>query len=210
MATQRANHSLALYTDLYQLTMAQAYWQSDTTANATFSLFFRNLPPDRGYLVFCGLPDILEYIESFGFTPDDIRYLQSLGQFDDGFLDFLSSLRFSGDVFAMREGSVFFANEPVIEITAPVIEAQLLETYVVNQVNMQALFATKAARVMYAADGRTVVDFAARRTHGIDAGVKLARAGFIAGFAGTSNVTAGALFDIPTGGTLAHAFITSS
>lgn len=161
--------SRALFTDLYQLTMAQAYWQSGATAPATFSLFFRSYPPDRSYFVFAGLANVLEYLERFRFTGEDIEGLRSLGKFDGEFLNYLAKLRFRGSVRAMREGSLFFVNEPVIEVTAPVIEAQIVETFLLNQVNVQSVLATKASRVVYAARGRSVVDFAARRTHGTEA-----------------------------------------
>jgi nicotinate phosphoribosyltransferase len=201
--------SLALFTDLYELTMAQAYRQSGQTGAATFSLFFRKYPPDRAYFVFAGLTDALDYLENFRFTAGDIDYLRSLGRFDEGFLDFLAKLRFTGSVRAMLEGTVFFINEPVIEVNAPVIEAQLLETFLVNQVNLQTILATKASRVVYAARGRQVIDFAARRTHGVEAANKLARACHIAGFDGTSNVMAGALYGLAVSGTMAHSFVTA-
>ena len=199
--------SQALFTDLYELTMAQAYWQSGQTAEATFSLFFRTYPPNRSFFIFAGLPDVLDYIENFHFSVDDIDYLGSLGQFDPGFLDFLSRVRFTGSVRAMEEATPVFVNEPVIEVTAPVIESQILETSIVNEVALQTMLATKAARVVRAARDRTVVDFGARRSHGRDAADKLARASYMVGFAGTSNVRAGALYDIPTFGTMAHSFV---
>ena len=201
--------SESLFTDLYQLTMAQAYWKSGRTGQATFSLYFRSHPPNRAYWVCAGLEDVLGFLESFGFSDDDVVLLRSLGRFDDGFLDHLSHIRFSGSVRAMDEGTVFFANEPVIEITAPVIEGQILETFLVNQVHLQCLLATKAARVVHAARDRTVVDFAARRAHGTEAAVRFARASYMVGFAGTSNVLAGAKYGIPTFGTMAHSFVTS-
>ncbi len=203
----RREFSLGLFTDLYELTMAQAYWQSGKTAQATFSLFFRNYPPDRAYFVFAGLQDILEYLEGFQFTSDDIAFLRTLKKFDDGFLSYLGKLRFTGSVRAMPEGTVFFADEPVIEVVGPIIEAQLVETFLVNQANVQSMLATKASRVMHAAQGKIVVDFAARRTHGTDVASKLARVCYIAGFASTSNVLAGALTGIPTSGTMAHSFV---
>jgi nicotinate phosphoribosyltransferase len=198
-----------LFTDLYELTMAQAYWQSGQTAPATFSLFFRKYPPDRAYFVFAGLADVLDYLEGFRFSPADLDYLRSLGRFDTEFLAFLARLRFTGSVRAMREGGVFFINEPVLEVSAPVIEAQLMETFVVNQVNLQTILATKASRVVYAARGRRVIDFAARRTHGVEAANKLARAGYLVGFDATSNTMAGALYGIPVSGTMAHSYILS-
>lgn len=204
-----AQPSLALFTDLYELTMAQAYWQSGTTAPATFSLFFRKYPSDRGYFVCAGLADVLDYLESFRFTQADLDYLRTLKRFDAAFLEYLAGLRFTGSVRAMPEGELFFVNEPVLEVTAPVVEAQLVETFALNQVNVQTILATKASRVRHAARDRQLVDFAARRAHGIDAANKLARVSYLAGFEATSNVLAGALYGIPVSGTMAHSFITS-
>ena len=201
--------SPGLFTDLYQLTMAQAYWQRGVTARATFSLYFRGYSQDRAYFVFAGLADVLEYLENFRFQSEDIAFLRSQDQFDADLLDYLGQIRFTGDVRAMPEGGICFVNEPVIEVTAPIIEAQLVETFLLNQINLQSLLATKASRVIHAARGKSVVDFAARRTHGIEAANKLARVSFMVGFAGTSNVLAGGQFDIPTFGTMAHSFVTA-
>ena len=201
--------SVGLFTDLYEITMAQAYWQSGTTAEATFSLYFRNYPPDRGYFVFAGLEDVLDYLEHFGFSDADLDYLRSTGQFAEEFVDFLRDLRFTGSARAMKEGDLLFINEPVIEVTAPMIEAQFVETFLVNQINIQTILATKASRVVHAAQGKTIVDFGARRTHGIEAASALARAAYMVGFAGTSNVLAGGMYGIPTFGTMAHSFVTS-
>lgn len=201
--------SNALFTDLYELTMAQAYWQNGMHAPATFSLFFRKYPADRGYFVFAGLQDVLDYLEHFHFTVEDLAYLSSLRRFAPPFLDFLANLRFSGRVRALREGEIFFINEPVLEVTAPLLEAQLLETFLVNQVNLQTLLASKAARVVAAAQGKAIIDFSARRCQGLDAANKLARAAFLVGFAGTSNVQAAALYDLPAFGTMAHSFVTA-
>ena len=201
--------SLPLFIDLYELTMAQAYWQNGMTAEATFSLYFRETPPDRAYFVFAGLCDVLDYLEGLHLSGDDVAYLRSMDQFDEEFLNYLGQLRFTGSVRAMPEGTIFFVNEPVIEVTAPVIEAQLAETFILNQVNLQTLLATKASRVVHAARGKVVVDFAARRAHGTDAANKLARVSYMVGFAGTSNVLGGKLYGIPTFGTMAHSFITT-
>ena len=199
--------SRALFTDLYELTMAQAYWQHDCFAPATFSLYFRNNPPDRAYALLAGVEEALDFIEALRFTDADIAYLRSLSLFDDAFLDWLPSLRFTGDVRAMREGELLFPDEPALEVTAPVIEAQMVETAVINAVNLQTMFATKAARVLHAAQGQAVADFAARRTHGREAADRLARASYIAGFVGTSNVRAAARYSIPPIGTMAHSLI---
>ena len=196
-----------LFADLYQLTMAQAYWSSGRTADAVFSLFFRTLPPDRGYLVLAGLEDALEHLSAFRIGRDDLSYLESLELFDEGFLSHLAGLRFTGAVRAMPEGSIFFAEEPVVEVTAPVIEAQIVETLLLNQVHYQTLLATKASRVVHAAQGRSVVDFGARRTHGMEAADAFARVSYMAGFAGTSNLRAGERYGIPVFGTMAHSFV---
>jgi nicotinate phosphoribosyltransferase len=205
----RHEPSLALFTDLYELTMAQAYWQTGRTAPATFSLFFRKYPPDRAYFVFAGLPDVLDYLEGFHLTPVDLHYLRSLRRFNEDFLQYLAKVRFTGGVRAMPEGSLFFANEPVLEVTAPVIEGQLVETFLVNQVNLQSIVATKASRVVHAARGRQLIDFAARRTHGVEAANELARVSYLVGFDGTSNTLGGALYGIPVSGTMAHSYITT-
>lgn len=201
--------SLNLFTDLYELTMAQAYWQAGITAEACFSLFVRRLPDNRGYLLFAGLDDMLNALADSCFTEGDIAALRSLRLLDDDFLQYLARLQFTGSARAIPEASVFFANEPVIEVTAPIIEAQIVETLLLNLFNAQTMLATKAARVVHAASGITVMDFAARRTQGIDSAVKFARSAYIAGFAGTSNVLASRRYDIPAIGTMAHSFITS-
>ena len=202
-------NNLALLTDLYQLTMAQSYWQSKKCEEATFSLFVRSYPPDRGYFVSAGLQDVLDFLRSFAFDQEAIDYLHSTRMFAVDFLDFLMELRFTGEVWAIPEGRLFFKDEPILEITAPIIEAQIVETYVLNQINLQALIATKAARCVHAARGRALVDFSLRRTHGIDAGMKVARSSYLAGFSGTSNVSAGKRYGIPIVGTMAHSFVTS-
>jgi len=204
-----ADLSLGLFTDFYELTMAQAYWQSGQTPSATFSLFFRKYPPDRAYFVLAGLADVLDYLEGFRFSPGDLEYLDSLGRFDRDFLEYLRQLRFTGRVRAMPEGSIFFINEPVIEVAGPVIEAQLVETFLVNQINLQTILATKASRVVHAARGRQLVDFAARRTHGLETANQLARVSYLVGFDSTSNTLAGALYHIPVSGTMAHSYIQS-
>ena len=197
----------ALFTDLYQLTMAQAYHRGGQTDDAAFSLYFRNFPPNRAYYVFCGLESAVEYLRNLRFEDDDLTALEGLGIFDSGFLDFLGGLRFSGEVRAMREGEIFFPDEPVMEVSGPVIECQLAETFILNRVNLESMLATKAARVVDAAGDRSVMDFSARRTHGQDAALKMARASYIAGFSGTSNVMAAAELGIPALGTMAHSYI---
>jgi nicotinate phosphoribosyltransferase len=201
--------NLALLTDLYQLTMAQSYFQSRKLETATFSLFIRNYPPHRGYFVTAGLEDVLRFLADFNFDATAIDYLNSCGLFADDFLDFLKGVRFTGEVWAFPEGRLCFRDEPMIEITAPIIEAQIVETYIINQINLQSLIASKAARCVHAARGRSVVDFSLRRTHGIDAGLKVARASYLAGFTATSNVLAGQRYGIPIVGTMAHSFVST-
>lgn len=204
-----ARDNLALLTDLYQLTMAQSYFQSQRLAPASFSLFIRSYPPNRSYFVAAGLQDVLEFLEQFKVDSAEIDYLRSRGIFTDDFLDFLKELRFTGEVWAIPEGRLFFKDEPVMEVTAPIVEAQIVETFIMNQINFQSLIATKAARCVHAAGPRPVVDFSLRRTHGIDAGMKVARSSYLAGFAGTSNVRAGQHYEIPIVGTMAHSFVSS-
>jgi len=204
-----AQRNLTLLTDLYQLTMAQSYFREQQLGDATFSLFIRSYPLDRGYFVSAGLRDVLDYLENFAFDPASIEYLARQKQFSDEFLHHLAELRFTGDVWAIPEGKIFFKDEPILEVTAPVIQAQIIETFIINQLHLQTLIASKAARCVYAAKGRPVVDFALRRTHGIDAGMKVARASYLAGFVGTSNVMAGQDYGIPIVGTMAHSFVSS-
>ncbi len=199
----------ALFVDLYELTMAQAYLRSGQTGRATFSLYFRNFPPGRAYYVFCGLESAVEYLRGLSFSDADVGALERMGLFDDALLDWLRSFRFSGSARAMAEGELFFPGEPVIEISGHIAECQIVETFLLNRVNLESMLATKAARVVEAADGGSAVDFAARRTHGTDAAMAFARASRIAGFDGTSNVAAASRFGIPAVGTMAHSFISS-
>ena len=200
---------LALLTDLYQLTMAACYFDQGMADEATFSLFIRQYPAHRGYFVAAGLAEALEYLETLSFTEDDLAYLESTGLFKPPFLDYLKQLRFTGEVHALPEGSLFFKDEPILEVSAPILEAQLAETFIINAVGLQTLIASKAARSVYAAQGRPLVDFSLRRTQGSDAGLKVARASYLAGFLGTSNVLAGKLYGLPIFGTMAHSFISS-
>ena len=209
MKPSHSTTHLALFTDLYELTMAQAFYQQGMSGPATFSLFVREYPANRGYLVSAGLEDVLDYLESLAFDQDALDYLRSTGIFNTDFLEFLGSLHFTGSVRAIGEGRLFFPNEPVLEVTAPIIEAQLAETFIINQVNLQSLLATKAARCVGAAQGRTVSDFASRRTQGTDAALKMARCGYIGGFHSTSNLLAARLYGIPPSGTMAHSFVSS-
>jgi nicotinate phosphoribosyltransferase len=197
----------ALLTDLYQLNMIQAYLDHGRTDTAVFELFVRHFPPRRGFLIAAGLHQALDYLESLRFSAEDIEWLERTGRFGRGLLDYLAELRFSGDVHAMPEGTVFFPDEPIIRVTAPLPQAQLVETRLINILNYQTLIASKAARMRLAAPDKLLVDFGFRRAHGAEAGVFAARASYIAGFAGTATMMAEKLFGIPTYGTMAHSFI---
>ncbi len=199
----------ALFTDLYELTMAAAFFRAGMRERATFSLFARRLPDARAFIVAAGLEDALEYVRSLRFTPDALAWLRSLGRFEPAFLDHLSTLRFGGEVRAVSEGTVLFPDEPILEVTAPVIEAQLLETALLNICHLQSVLASKAARVTVAARGRAVAEFGLRRSHGSDAGLKAARCAWIAGCESTSDVLAGKTYGIPLSGTMAHSFVTA-
>jgi nicotinate phosphoribosyltransferase len=196
-----------LLTDRYQLTMLQAYWQHEMHGTAVFEFFVRKLPPERNFLVAAGLESALEFLEEFAFSEDEIQWLAQAQHFRPDFLQWLKRLRFTGDVNAMPEGTVFFPNEPILQIIAPLPEAQLVETRLINLLNFQTAVASKAARSVLVAQGKLLVEFGLRRAHGAEAGVLAARASYIAGFQGTSNVLAGRLFDIPLYGTMAHSFI---
>jgi len=199
----------ALFADLYELTMAQAFYQQGMFAQATYSLFIRQYPPNRAFMVAAGLEDVLDYLENLRFSPSNLDYLRSIGIFDSNFLEYLIDLRFTGSVRAIPEGHLFFTEEPVLEVTAPIIEAQIAETFIINQINVQSLLTTKAARCVLAAPGCSLADFGSRRAHGIDAALKMARCGYIAGFQSTSNVLASQRYAIPSSGTMAHSFISS-
>jgi nicotinate phosphoribosyltransferase len=199
-----------LLVDLYQLTMGESYVAEGIDGReATFSLFFRTLPPGWGYALAAGLEDALRYLEELRFDEDDLAYLESTGRFSAQFLERLRELRFSGSVRALPEGTAVFPREPLVEVTAPLLEAQLVETLVLNRIHLQTLIASKAARSVDAARGRLLVDFSLRRTHGGEAGLKVARASWLAGFDATSNVLAGHLYGIPISGTMAHSYVES-
>src|SRR5215467_6064230 len=207
MNTWVNDSNVALLTDLYELTMLQSYFDEGMNDLAVFDLFMRRLPLNRNYLVACGLEHVLHYLETFRFNSDAIDYLRSLGRFTEPFLKSLEVFRFSGDVYAMPEGTPLFANEPFIEIVAPLREAQFVETFIMNQTQMASLAASKAARVVRAAQGRSVVDFGARRMQGTDAALKQPRAYYVAGVASTSSVLAGETWGIPVSGTMAHSYV---
>jgi nicotinate phosphoribosyltransferase len=200
----------ALYTDLYQLTMLQAYWKEDMDAPAVFDLFVRRLR-DRNYLLACGLEQALEFLETLSFSEEAIEYLAEQEQFEDAFLDWLADFNFTGDVYAVPEGTPVFPEEPIVEVVAPIGEAQLVETFLLNQITFQTTIASKASRVVEATGigdaDRLVADFGMRRTQGTDAAMKGARAMFIAGVDATSNVAAGQAYDLPITGTMAHSYI---
>lgn len=197
----------ALLVDLYELTMLQAYQREGLHGEAVFSLYVRQLPETRNYLLACGLEHCLRYLETLRFGAEAIEYLSTFDEFADDFLDWLARLRFTGDVYAVPEGTPVFAEEPILEVAAPLPEAQVVETFLMNQIHVQTVLASKAARVVAAARGRAVVDFGLRRMHGADAGVKAARAFHIAGVDATSNVLAGRLYGVPVTGTMAHSYV---
>lgn len=197
----------ALFTDLYELTMAQAYEAEGMLDSATFSLFYRELPDDRNYMLACGVQDVVEFLRNAKFSADDIAYLREQGLFSERFLAYLANFSFSGEVFAVPDGTPVFPGEPIVEVTAPLPEAQIMETWVMNQVHAQTVLATKAARIVTVAGGKAVLDFGLRRIHGADTGLKAGRAFHVAGVTATSNVLAGRLYDLPISGTMAHSYI---
>ncbi len=210
MESSTSRQHSGLLTDLYELTMAAGYFQSRFNARATFELFVRNLPLERNFLIAAGLEQALDFVENIRFATAEIEYLRRLPVFrhvHGEFFDYLARFRFTGDVWAISEGSLVFAGEPLLRVTAPIIEGQILETCLLSAINFQTMVASRAARLTIAAKGKPVVEFGARRAHGSEAGIFAARAAWIAGCQGTSNVMAGRLFDIPTYGTQAHSWI---
>ncbi len=196
-----------LLTDLYELNMVQAYLDQDQTHTAVFEFFVRRLPARRGFLMAAGLEQAIDFLENLQFSKEEIDWLRQNYRFTDRFLDYLARLRFTGDVDAMPEGTIFFANEPIIRVTAPLPEAQLVESRLINILHFQSLIASKAARMVLAAPGKQLVDFGLRRAHGAEAGLLAARASYLAGFDGTATVLARKDFGIPVFGTMAHSFI---
>ncbi|SFC64528.1 nicotinate phosphoribosyltransferase [Bacillus sp. OV322] len=208
MSTKYQDDSFALHTDLYQINMAQTYWEDGIhNKKAVFEIFFRSLPFESGYAVFAGLERIIDYIENFHFSKEDIHYLQSELQYNEDFLQYLQGLKFSGNIRCMKEGELVFANEPILRVEAPLGEAQLVETALLNIVNYQTLVATKASRIKQVLGNEIALEFGTRRAHEMDAAIWGARAAYIAGFESTSNVRAGKIFGIPVSGTHAHALI---
>lgn len=201
--------NLTLLTDLYELTMMQGYFKNNCNETVVFDMFYRNNPCGNGYAICAGLDQLIDYIKRLEFSDEDIAYLDSLHLFEDDFLEYLRDFHFSGDIYAIPEGTVIFPREPLVKVVAPIMEAQLVETALLTIINHQSLIATKTARVVYAADGGGVMEFGLRRAQGPDAGVYGARAAMIAGCIGTSNVLAGQLFDVPVKGTHAHSWIMS-
>lgn len=203
-----ADDSYMLHTDLYQINMVETYWNDGTqNRTAVFELYFRQLPFGNGYAIFAGLKKIMEFIKNFGFSNSDIQYLREEGKYSDEFLKYLQNLKFTGTISAMREGELVFANEPILRIEAPLAEAQLMETPLLNIVNYQTLIATKASRIKQVIGKDVAMEFGTRRAHEFDAAIWGTRAAYIGGFSATSNVRAGKLFDIPVSGTHAHAMI---
>jgi nicotinate phosphoribosyltransferase len=200
--------NMSLFTDFYELTMCASYFDNKKFEQATFDLFIRRLHANRSYLLFAGLEQVLLFLKSVKFSEEHLSYLKKQG-FNQQFLDYLRDFKFTGDVWAVPEGTVAFPCEPLIRVTAPIIEAQLVETFLLNTVNLQTMIATKASRVVHAAKGKAVIEFGLRREHGIDAGMKVARSSYIAGCQGTSNVLAGFRYGIPVFGTMAHSFVMS-
>ncbi|QPQ29127.1 nicotinate phosphoribosyltransferase [Lysinibacillus sp. JNUCC 51] len=208
MRSNYADDSLALHTDLYQINMAESYWADGIhNRKAVFELYFRKLPFGNGFAIFAGLERILEYLRDFHFTDSDIAYLREEVGYKEDFIEYLKNIRFTGDMYSMVEGETVFANEPIIRIEAPLVEAQLIETALLNIVNYQTLIATKASRIKQIIKNEVAMEFGTRRAQEMDAAIWGTRAAFIGGFASTSNVRAGKLFNIPVSGTHAHALV---
>jgi len=198
-----------LITDLYELTMAESYLQEGMTGESTFSLFIRDYPVDRSYFVSAGIESLLQILPDFRFSDESLRYLVSLGKFSARFIDYLRNFRFSGSIRAIPEGRIFFVGEPILEVTGPIIEAQIIETLVLNVIQLETMLASKAARIFASASGKGLIEFGMRRTHGVDASLKAARASYLVGFMGTSNLLAGKIYGIPVFGTMAHSYVAS-
>lgn len=204
-----SKRNLTLQTDLYELTMMQGYYEKGQNENVIFDVFFRQNPCNNGYSVCAGLDQVIDYIKNLHFTYDDVDYLRGLGIFKEDFLHYLSGFHFSGDIYAIPEGTVVFPKEPLLKVVAPIMEAQLVETAILNIINHQSLIATKTSRIVFAANGDGIMEFGLRRAQGPDAGLYGARAAMIGGCVGTSNVLAGQMFDVPVMGTHAHSWIMS-
>ena len=203
------SRNLTLLTDLYELTMMQGYFERQENEVVVFDVFFRNNPCNSGYSIAAGLEQVIEYIKNLNFSYDDVDYLRKLGIFSEDFLQYLSGYHFTGSIYAIPEGSVIFPKEPLLKVIAPIMEAQLVETAILNIINHQSLIATKTSRIVFAAGDGGVMEFGLRRAQGPDAGIYGARAAMIAGCVGTSNVLTGQMFDVPVMGTHAHSWIMS-
>ena len=201
------DRNLTMLTDLYELTMANSYFEHNTNKVAVFDVFYRKNPQDAGYSLFCGLTEIIEYIETFKFTKDDILYLKSLNIYSDKFLEYLYHFKFSGNIYSVKEGTIIYPDTPVITVEAPIIEAQIIETMLLLITNHQSLIATKTSRIIKAANNRPVIEMGGRRAHGFDAAVYGAKAAYIAGAQSTATVLAGQKFKIPVTGTMGHSWI---
>ncbi|ULQ61220.1 nicotinate phosphoribosyltransferase [Brucepastera parasyntrophica] len=199
----------ALFSDFYELTMAQGFWKQQKNSPSVFDMFFRRQPFNGGFSVFAGLEPLIDIIEQFSFSEDDLAYLDSTGMFEKGFLDYLKNFRFSGELYAMNEGTVIFPNEPLIRVHAPVIECAIIEGLVLNTVNFQSLIATKTARIWLASNKGSIMEFGLRRAQGYNGAMSASRAAFIGGVAGTSNTLAGKKYNIPVMGTMAHSWVMS-
>ena len=200
--------NLSMMMDLYEMTMSNGYFlEGDTASRATFDVFFRSVPDKGGFAIFAGLEQVIDFIEQMRFDEEDVEYFRSLGMFDERFLEYLRDFRFKGDIWAFDEGTVIYPGEPVLTVTAPMIDAQLVETAILAQINHQSLIATKTRRIVRAAQGRGVSDFGARRAHNMDAAVYGARAAYIGGAGGSATVLAGQMFGIPVSGTMAHSWV---
>jgi len=200
--------NMGMMTDFYELTMCASYFENKSNEVASFDLFIRKLPPNRSYFIFAGLEQVLLFLENVKFGQDQIDYLRTKGLKED-FLAYLKNFKFTGDVWSVPEGTIVFPDEPLIRVNAPIIEAQLVETFILNTVNLQTMITTKASRVVLAARGKPVIEFGLRRTQGTDAGMKAARCSYVAGASGTSNVLAGMMHGIPVFGTMAHSYVMS-
>lgn len=206
--TQFDKRNLTMMMDLYEMTMANGYFSEETRADSvTFDVFYRKNPDNGGFAIFAGVEQIIEYIENLHFEEDDIAYLRGLQLFDEEFLEYLKEYHFHGNISAFPEGTIMYPNEPILTVTAPLIDAQLIETAILAQINHQSLIATKTQRIVRAAKGRGVSDFGARRAHNMDAAIYGARAAYIGGAGGTATVLAGKMFDIPVSGTMAHSWV---
>ena len=206
--TQFDKRNISMMMDLYQMTMANGYFNGQNEMKrVAFDVFFRKNPDNGGFAIFAGLEQIIEYVENLHFDPDDIEYFRSMNLFNEDFLDYLSNFRFKGDIYAFQEGTIMYPNEPIITVIAPLIDTQIVETAILTQINHQSLIATKTRRIVSAADGRAISDFGARRAHNMDAAVYGARAAYIGGAGSTSNVMAGKQFGIPVNGTMAHSWV---